>query len=69
MGLVPASPEPMPALESSALAELRGLLHVARAMRSGAGLGPLLETIARVIGDSLGYGAVVVNLYRPAFDD
>jgi diguanylate cyclase (GGDEF)-like protein len=59
----------MPAPESSALAELRGLLHVARAMRSGAGLEPLLEAIAHVIGESLGYGAVVVNLYRPAFDD
>ena len=69
MGAVPASPQPIPEPASSALAELRGLLHVARAMRSGGGLEPLLETIARVIGDSLGYGAVVVNLYRPAFDD
>jgi diguanylate cyclase (GGDEF)-like protein/putative nucleotidyltransferase with HDIG domain len=59
----------MPGPESSVLAELRGLLHVAQAMRSGAGLEPLLDAIARVIGESLGYGAVVVNLYRPAFDD
>jgi diguanylate cyclase (GGDEF)-like protein/putative nucleotidyltransferase with HDIG domain len=29
----------------------------------------VLEAIARVIGESLGYGAVVLNLYRPAFDD
>jgi hypothetical protein len=66
---VPTRPQPTPGPEHSALAELRGLLHVARAMRSGAGLEPLLEAIARVIGESLGYGAVVVNLYRRAFDD
>jgi diguanylate cyclase (GGDEF)-like protein/putative nucleotidyltransferase with HDIG domain len=66
---VPTHSQPTPGPEHSALAELRGLLHVARAMRSGAGLEPLLEAIARVIGESLGYGAVVVNLYRRAFDD
>ena len=66
---MPTSPRSTPGPEPSALTELRGLLHVAQAMRSGAGPGPLLEAIARVIGESLGYGAVVVNLYRRAFDD
>jgi diguanylate cyclase (GGDEF)-like protein/putative nucleotidyltransferase with HDIG domain len=66
---VAATPHTTPAPESSTLAELRGLLHVAEAMRSGGGLAPVLEAIARVIGESLGYGAVVVNLHRRAFDD
>src|SRR4051794_26546211 len=69
MRAVSATPHTTSAPESSTLAELRGLLHVAEAMRSGGGLAPVLEAIARVIGESLGYGAVVVNLHRRAFDD
>lgn len=38
-------------------------------MRSGGDLQPLLEGIARVISGSLGFGTVVVNLHRPAWDD
>jgi diguanylate cyclase (GGDEF)-like protein len=57
----PGEPEP--------LACLRGLLEAARAVRSGGDLQPLLEGIARVISGSLGFGTVVVNLHRPAWDD
>jgi diguanylate cyclase (GGDEF)-like protein/putative nucleotidyltransferase with HDIG domain len=55
--------------EASALAELRGLLDVAKAMRTGDSLTPVLEAIARVIAGSLGFATVAVNLHRPAFDD
>jgi diguanylate cyclase (GGDEF)-like protein/putative nucleotidyltransferase with HDIG domain len=51
------------------LTRLRGLLEAARAVRSGGDLQPLLEAIARVISVSLGFGTVVVNLHRPAWDD
>jgi diguanylate cyclase (GGDEF)-like protein len=38
-------------------------------MREEAGLHEILSAVARVISESLGYRTVVVNLYRPAWDD
>ena len=38
-------------------------------MRAGGDLLELLPAIARTISESLGYEAVVINLYRPAWDD
>jgi diguanylate cyclase (GGDEF)-like protein len=55
--------------EPGPLARLRGLLEAARAVRSGGDLQPLLDAIARVISVSLGFGTVVINLHRPAWDD
>ena len=55
--------------EPGPLARLRGLLEAARAVRAGGDLRPLLEAIARVISVSLGFGTVVINLHRPAWDD
>jgi len=55
--------------EPGPLARLRGLLEAARAVRGGGDLQPLLEAIARVISVSLGFGTVVINLHRPAWDD
>jgi diguanylate cyclase (GGDEF)-like protein len=55
--------------DPGALARLRGLLEAARAVRAGGDLQPLLEAIARVISVSLGFGTVVINLHRPAWDD
>jgi diguanylate cyclase (GGDEF)-like protein/putative nucleotidyltransferase with HDIG domain len=55
--------------DPGALARLRGLLEAARAVRAGGDLQPLLEAIARVISVSLGFGSVVVNLHRAAWDD
>src|ERR671929_2205579 len=69
---VPASPTspnlPSPG-DPGVLARLRGLLEAARAVRAGGDLQPLLEAIARVISVSLGFGTVVINLHRPAWDD
>ncbi len=47
---------------------LRGLLDAARAVVDEAGLDALLGEIVRTIADDLGW-AVVINLYRPAWDD
>jgi diguanylate cyclase (GGDEF)-like protein/putative nucleotidyltransferase with HDIG domain len=49
--------------------QLRGLLDVARAARSGADLQSVLDTVARAISRSLGYRTVVINLRRRAWDD
>jgi diguanylate cyclase (GGDEF)-like protein len=38
-------------------------------VRAGGDLLELLPAIARTISDSLGYESVVINLYRPAWDD
>jgi len=51
------------------ISPLRGLLEVTRLVRAGGDLHGLLPAIARTISESLGYEAVVVNLYRPAWDD
>jgi diguanylate cyclase (GGDEF)-like protein len=41
----------------------------AASVRDESELQEVLEDVARAIGEVLGYGAVVVNVYRPAFDD
>ena len=51
------------------LARLRGLLDVSRVVRDDESLPEVLNAIAGTIADSLGYKVVVVNLYRPAWDD
>ncbi len=51
------------------ISPLRGLLEVTRLLRAQGELPELLAAIARVIGESLGYGTVAINLYRPEWDD
>jgi GAF domain-containing protein len=51
------------------ISPLRGLLEVSKLMRADADLQQILDAIARVIAEALGYRTVVVNLYRPAWDD
>jgi diguanylate cyclase (GGDEF)-like protein len=48
---------------------LQGLLEVTRAVRSGADVGSVLKTIARAVSEALGYQTVVLNVYRPEWDD
>ena len=56
-------------MHDSAIDRLRGLLDVAAAVRTGGDLRSVLEAVAGAIAGPLGYGAVVINLYRPAWDD
>jgi diguanylate cyclase (GGDEF)-like protein len=51
------------------ISPLRGLVEVTRLLRAREDLPALLDAVASTIGDSLGYGTVAVNLYRPAWDD
>jgi len=51
------------------ISPLRGLVEVTRLLRAREDLPALLDAVARTIGESLGYGTVAVNLYRPAWDD
>src|SRR5437588_4445002 len=60
---------PMASDDLDTLARLRGLLDVSRVVRDDDSLPEVLSAIARTISESLGYQAVVVNLYRPAWDD
>ena len=51
------------------ISPLRGLLDVTKLVRSVEELPQLLDAIARTISDALGFRTVVINLYRPAWDD
>jgi diguanylate cyclase (GGDEF)-like protein len=48
---------------------LHALLQVARAVRSGDDVDSVLSTIARAVADTLGFQTVVLNVYRPEWDD
>jgi PAS domain S-box-containing protein len=54
---------------TSALARLRPLLELANLVRVERELEDLLESIAETISSALGWQTVVINLYRPAWDD
>ena len=58
-----------PAGEAGTLSSLRALLDVAAVVRSRADLQHLFEEIASTVAQALGFLAVVVNVYRPAWDD
>jgi diguanylate cyclase (GGDEF)-like protein len=51
------------------VAWLTGLLEVTRLVRSEQDLDALLPAIATAIGEAMGYGTVVISLYRPAWND
>lgn len=48
---------------------LHSLLEITRTVRSGADVGSVLDAIARVVSETLGFGTVVLNVYRPEWDD
>jgi diguanylate cyclase (GGDEF)-like protein len=51
------------------IARLTGLLEVTRVVREDADLDNVLPAVAATIAEALGWGTVVISLYRPAFDD
>jgi diguanylate cyclase (GGDEF)-like protein/putative nucleotidyltransferase with HDIG domain len=55
--------------EAGTLSSLRALLDVAAVVRSHDDLRRLLEAMAATVAQELGFTAVVVNVYRPAWDD
>ena len=59
----------MPTDDLDTLARLRGLLEVSRVVRDEEALPEMLQAIARTIAESLGYKVVVINIYRPAWDE
>jgi diguanylate cyclase (GGDEF)-like protein len=48
---------------------LRSVLEIAKAVRSGADVDSVVDAIARVVGETLGFHTVVLNVYRPEWDD
>jgi GAF domain-containing protein len=58
-----------PRADAATLSRLRALLRVAAVVRSQEDVGRLLQAVAETAAESLGFGAVVVNLRRPAWDD
>ena len=55
--------------EAATLSSLRALLDVATVVRSSDDLTRLLEATGATVAQELGFAAVVVNMYRPAWDD
>jgi diguanylate cyclase (GGDEF)-like protein len=53
----------------SSVAHLRGLLEVTRLLGGEHQLSSVLDAIARTVCESLGWGTVVITLYRPAWND
>ena len=51
------------------VARLTGLLEVTRLVRSEHDLDALLPAIATAVAEAMGYGTVVISLYRPAWND
>jgi len=51
------------------LARIGATFERTASVRDEADLQEVLQDVAGAIGEVLGYGAVVVNVYRPAFDD
>ena len=48
---------------------LHSLLEIVKAVRSGADVDSVLDAIARVVAETLGFQTVVLNVYRPEWDD
>jgi diguanylate cyclase (GGDEF)-like protein len=63
----PAGPDTIGVAEYAA--SLGAVLDVPRAVRSGADIGSVLATVARAVSDALGFETVVMNVYRPEWDD
>ena len=56
-------------VQTEPLSQLRGLLEATRLVRTHAELPELFEAIARTVSETLGFRTVVINAYRPAWDD
>jgi diguanylate cyclase (GGDEF)-like protein len=50
-------------------ASLGAVLDVPRAVRNGAEITSVLSTVARAVSEALGFETVVMNVYRPEWDD
>jgi diguanylate cyclase (GGDEF)-like protein len=59
----------VPVAQLTMLARLGAMFERTASVRSPDDLQIVLEDVCRTIAEVLGYGCVVVNVYRPAFDD
>ncbi len=59
----------MTSADRSASSRLRGLLRITHLVRSEAEIEALLQEIASTSAEALGFGVVVINLFRPEWDD
>jgi diguanylate cyclase (GGDEF)-like protein len=59
----------VPIAQLTMLARLGAMFERTASVRSPDDLQIVLEDVCRTIAEVLGYGCVVVNVYRPAFDD
>jgi diguanylate cyclase (GGDEF)-like protein len=65
----PATTAPRSAPDLSPVARIQGLVDIIRLVRMRDEPDRLLDEIASTVGMALGLGTVVINLYRPEWDD
>jgi diguanylate cyclase (GGDEF)-like protein len=59
----------MPAEDLNAIRRLQGLMEITRLAGTDESTPSVLEAIARVLTQTVGFSGVVINLYRPQWDD
>jgi diguanylate cyclase (GGDEF)-like protein len=60
---------PMPAEDLNAIRRLQGLMEITPLAGTDESTRSVLEAIARVLTETVGFSGVVINLYRPQWDD
>ena len=59
----------MPAEDLNVIRRLQGLMEISRLAGTGESTPSVLDAIARVLTETVGFSGVVINLYRPEWDD
>src|SRR5215210_1204855 len=59
----------MPAEDLNAIRRLQGLMEITRLVGGDESIASVLAAIARMLTETVGFSGVVINVYRPQWDD
>ena len=59
----------VPIEDINAIRRLQALMDITRVVGGDESIPTVLDAIARVLTDTVGFAGVVINVYRPQFDD
>src|SRR4029078_9303862 len=65
----PADQGAVPTEELNAIRRLQALMDIARVVGGDESIPSVLDAIARVLTDAVGFAGVVINVHRPQWDD
>jgi diguanylate cyclase (GGDEF)-like protein len=60
---------PVPTEDINAIRRLQALMDITRLVRGDESIPSVLDAIAHVLADTVGFAGVVINVYRPQWDD